>query len=30
MKKLMGEFTNLTAEARMLEKKIKEGWRRIL
>lgn len=30
MKELMGEFTTLTAEARQLEKKIAEDWRKIL
>lgn len=30
MKELMGEFTNLTAEAHTLEKKIKEDWGKIL
>jgi type I restriction enzyme M protein len=30
MKELMGEFTNLTAEAHTLEKKIQEDWKKIL
>lgn len=30
MKELMGEFTNLTAEAHKLEKKIQDDWKKIL
>ena len=29
MKELMGEFTNLTAEAHALEKKIQEDWGKV-